>query len=76
MSADERVHRYAMLGLVAYIESKVNEYERANGFKPLSVVVGRLEWETIMGCDPTTEWSVKGVVVVPNDNRESGVSLP
>lgn len=66
MTDEETVHRYAMLGLTAYIEHKLQRFKDEKMMEPQLVIVGRLEWVVVMGCTDTDEWSVAGVPVAPN----------
>jgi len=57
---------YAMLGLTAYIEERLKLFEQTEGRKPTIVVVGALEWTVVLQNEPTDEWSVAGVPVIPD----------
>ena len=75
MPNQERVHRYAMMGVTAYIEERIKMYYEKEGKKPAIVILGKLEWEEIMGCTYTEEWSVAGIPVVPNLMKPLGVDV-
>ena len=66
MSDEEIIHRYVILGLTRYIELTIKKFHAEHGRPPSMVVVGRLEWEDIMGCSADSEYTVAGVPVVPN----------
>ena len=65
MSDTDIVHRYAMLGLVAYVEELIRVFMVENGRKPTMVLLGELEWVAIMECDPLEEFSIAGIACVP-----------
>lgn len=70
MQDTEVVRGYALLGLTAFIEAQL-----AKTNKPTMVIVGQLEWFAILGCEPTDEYTIGGVPVVPDMLIRSIVSI-
>ena len=75
MNNDERTHRYSMMGVVAYVEERITKFKEEQGKLPDIVILGKLEWEQIMGCTIDEEWSVAGVAVVPDLTKPAGATL-
>ena len=68
------VRQYALLGLTAFLENLV-ESKRMLGEPVKMIIVGQLEWFAILDCEPTDEYSIAGVPVVPDMNIQSIVSV-
>lgn len=75
MKDAEVVHRYAMMGLTAYIEEQIKDFEREHLKKPALVLLGELEWVAIMDAAAVDEFSVAGVNAVPDPTLHRGVRL-
>jgi len=75
MNNDERTHRYAMMGVVAYVEERITKFKQEQGKLPEIVILGKLEWEQIMECAIDEDWSVAGVAVVPDLTSPAGARL-
>lgn len=75
MSNEERTHRYAMMGVTAYIEERIKMYHEEQGVKPALVILGKLEWEAIMGCKLDEDWSVAGIPVIPDFTKQQGADV-
>jgi hypothetical protein len=72
---EECVHRYAMLGVVGYVENHIRIWLIAHdGIPPTSVIMGQLEWD-VMGAKGADDWSIAGVRVIPDAARPAGVEL-
>ena len=67
------VQRYAMLGLVSYIEERAKVFEVERKRRPRACIVGQLEWLAILGCEPSEDFSVAGITVIPDDTLTNGV---
>ena len=50
MNNDERTHRYAMIGVTAYIEERIKMFHKEKNRLPGIIILGSLEWVQIMGC--------------------------
>lgn len=75
MTADERLKRYAMLGIVNYVEVQIAIWKAGHdGIAPGAILMGELEWG-IMGAEGADDWSIAGVKVVPDSTSEAGVEL-
>jgi hypothetical protein len=61
-----------MMGVTAYIEERIAMYHQENGKLPEIVILGKLEWEEIMGCKLDEDWSVASIPVVPDFTRPAG----
>ncbi len=75
MTNEERMHRYAMMGVVSYIEELITMYFEKTGKKPGIVILGRLEWDEIMGCKLDEDFLVAGIPVVPDFTKLHLVAL-
>ena len=64
-----------MMGVTSYIQERILAYHKEHDKRPAIVLLGKLEWEEIMGCKLDEEWSVAGIPVVPDFSKPSGVSL-
>ncbi len=64
-----------MMGVTSYIQERILAYRKDHDRPPSIVLLGRLEWEEIMGCKLDEEWSVAGIPVVPDFTKPAGVSL-
>ena len=76
MNNEERTHRYAMMGVVAYVEERIADFQTKNGGQlPTICTLGKLEWEEIMGCTIDEDFSVGGVACVPDLTKPAGANL-
>lgn len=75
MEPDERLHRYAMMGVVAYTEQMIIAYEQRTHQMPTMAILGRMEWEHILRSKNTEEFTVAGVTCVPDLTAPYGVQL-
>lgn len=75
METDERVHRYAMMGVVAYIQELIISYEKRTHILPAMAILGKLEWEYILRSKNTEEFTVAGVECIPDLTKPCGVQL-
>ena len=75
MEIDERRRRYEMLGVVSYAEQKIVDFKVKHGKNPSMVLLGQLEWEVILLCEPDTEFTIAGVPAVPNSLAGSCVEV-
>jgi hypothetical protein len=76
MSNEERTHRYAMMGVVSYIQERISMYaEKNDGKRPEIIILGKLEWTDILGCAYDEDFSVAGIPVIPNLTKFMGVDV-
>lgn len=75
MNNEERTHRYAMMGVVSYVEERLRMFHKENDKLPGIVILGKLEWDEIMGCKLDEDFSVAGIPVVPDFTKTHGVYL-
>lgn len=75
MELEERTHRYAMMGVVAYVQELIISYERKQQRLPAMAILGKLEWETILHSRNDEEFTVAGIPCIPDLTKPQGVQL-
>jgi hypothetical protein len=74
VTLDEKTGMYSALGVHAYIEHIINEYQTQWGILPQKIILGSLEWKLI-GFDFNDENYIKDVLISLNQNVESATVI-
>jgi hypothetical protein len=72
MNNDERTHRYAMMGVVAYVQERIIMFEKDRRQLPEITILGQLEWE-VLGANMDEDFSIAGIPCVPDLTTPFGV---
>lgn len=75
MNNDERLQRYAMMGVVAYVQERIISFEKAAHKLPALVVLGEMEWKQILRCKDDEEFTIAGIPCVPDLTKPCGAHL-
>jgi hypothetical protein len=75
MDNAERTNRYAMMGVISYVQELVIAHNRKHDKMPALAVIGKLECEILGAKAHEDDFSIAGVTVVPDPTRPVGAFL-